>query len=203
VTTPLSPNGFLRSVTIEAGGNILVGGVTGGSGTSDLLAARYSTSGSLDTTFGANGFATGGPFAGGIDEGGTVLAPDGRIVVVSGHYGWDLARFLAAGPQISSFTTSPNPVTAGSSLTLTASNITDANPGATITQVAFYLDSNGDGSLDAGDALVGYGIQTSPGVWTFTFSTSGLSSGTYTLFAQAEDSYGVLGDPLATTAQVM
>ncbi|HKB40230.1 MAG TPA: hypothetical protein VKD72_27620, partial [Gemmataceae bacterium] len=108
---------------------------------------------------------------------------------------------LAAGPQIGSFTASPNPGAAGSDLTLTASNITDANPGAGITQVAFYQDSNGDGTLEPGtDTLLGYATQTSPGVWTFTGS---LASGTYTLFAQAEDSYGVFSDPLATTEQVL
>ena len=113
-----------------------------------------------------------------------------------------LARFLAAGPQIGSFTASPNPVSAGSSVTLTASSITDANAGATITQVAFHVDSNGDGVLDSGDALLGYGRQSSTGTWTFTFSASG-TAGTYTLFAVATDSYGVLGDPLAATLQVI
>jgi hypothetical protein len=39
-------------------------------------------------------------------------------------------------------------------------------------------------------------------VWTFTFTVN-LASGTYTLLAQAQDSYGVLGDPasLALTVQ--
>ena len=59
------------------------------------------------------------------------------------------------------------------------------------------------GVLESGtDSFLGYGVQTSPGVWTLTFSTAGLTSGTYTLFAQAKDSYGVLGDPLALTETV-
>jgi len=135
---------------------------------------------------------------------------DGRIVVAGGGKvlnssgGFALARFLAAGPQIGSFTASPNPVTAGSNLTLTASNITDANPGASITQVAFYVDSNGDGKLEPGtDTLLGYGSQTSPGTWTFPFATTGLTAGTYTFFAVALDSYGVFSDPLAATEQVI
>jgi hypothetical protein len=49
------------------------------------------------------------------------------------------------------------------------------------------------------DTLLGYATQTSPGVWTFTWSTAGLTAGTYTLFAQAEDSYGVFGDADAIT----
>jgi hypothetical protein len=72
----------------------------------------------------------------------------------------------------------------GSSLTLTASNITDSNPNSTITQVAFYVQVNGT------NTLLGYGTQTSPGVWTFTFTVS-LAPGTYTLYAQAEDNYGL------------
>jgi hypothetical protein len=96
---------------------------------------------------------------------------------------------------IGSFTAGPNPVTAGGTLTLTASKITDAAPGATITQVAFYVQINGS------TTLLGYGTQTSPGVWTFT-GTVKLPSGTYTLFAQAEDSYGVFGDPLSLSLTV-
>jgi hypothetical protein len=97
--------------------------------------------------------------------------------------------------QIGSFTASPDPVTAGSLVTLTAANITDANPGATITHVAFYVQINGN------NTLLGYGTQTSPGVWTFNYTVT-LPRGSYTLFAQAEDSYGVFGDLAATTLTV-
>ena len=101
-----------------------------------------------------------------------------------------------AGPQIGSFTANPNPATAESNLTLTAGNITDANPGATITQVAFYyIDTSGN------QQLMGNGAQTSSGVWTYTFTVN-LTSGSYTLLAQAEDSDGVFGDPVAITLTV-
>src|SRR5262249_55926167 len=131
--------------------------------------------------------------------------PDGRIVVtgwstsVNGHV--LLARFLSTVPQITSFSASPNPVSAGSSLTLTASNIID--PNSTITQVAFYVDSNSDGVLDAGDTqLVGTLTQSSSN-WTLSSPNAfGLSAGTYKLFAQAEDSSGVFGDPFALTLTV-
>jgi hypothetical protein len=88
-------------------------------------------------------------------------------------------------------------------VTLTAANVVALNPGSTVTQVAFYQDSNSDGVLESGtDSFLGYGVQTSPGVWTLTFSTAGLTSGTYTLFAQAKNSYGVFGDPFAITETV-
>jgi hypothetical protein len=86
-------------------------------------------------------------------------------------------------------------------MTLTASNVVALNPGSTVTQLAFYVDSNGDGVLDAGDALLGSGNQTSTGVWTFTLTVN-LAPGTYTLFAQAKNSVGVFGDPFALTLTV-
>src|SRR5262249_5575219 len=159
-----------------------------------------------DTSFGTNGVAV----TPGVSEPAvkvdTALEPDGRIVLagtkVAGIDNFALARFLAAGPEIASFTSDTNPITSGSSATLTASSITDRNAGAIIAQVAFYLDSNGDGILEPGtDTLLGYGTQTSPGVWTFTFTVN-QASGSYTLLAQAEDSCGVFGDPVTITLTV-
>ena len=103
-------------------------------------------------------------------------------------------------PQIGSFTASPNP-TAGSPVTLTASGVQALNPGGTITQVAFYADSNGDGVLDSNDTLLGYGTPTADGTWAFTYTFS--TAGTYKLFAQAKDSYGDLSDPLALDLEVL
>jgi len=102
-----------------------------------------------------------------------------------------------AGPQVGQFTATPNPVTAGSSVTLTASSVQDVNAGGTVTQVAFYQDSNADGALQPGtDTLLGYGTQSGAATWTCTFSTAGLPSGWSTLFAQAQDSSGLLSDPI-------
>jgi hypothetical protein len=99
-------------------------------------------------------------------------------------------------PQIGSFTASSNPVTEGSSLTLTASNISDGTPGATITQVSFYyFDSNG------AKHVLGNGTQTSTGVWTLTVKAN-LARATYTLYAQAEDSSNLFSDPVALTLTI-
>jgi uncharacterized delta-60 repeat protein len=196
VVTSSSDHDVVRSVTIQANGQILVGGTQSLPAT--LLVARYNTDGSLDSTFGTNGIAMGGSHVG---TGTMALEPDGRIVLagytnVSGPLLLALARFLATGPQIGSFTASPNLVAAGSSLTLTASGISDANPGATVTQVAFYVEMNGV------NTLLGDGTQSSPGVWTLTFAVN-LAPGSYTLLAVAQDSDGVFGDPVATSAGVM
>lgn len=169
--------------------------------------ARFNPDGSADTTFGSNGMTTtyfgdsslGSPFTSG-----AALQSDGRIVVVGGArqssgfegWSWGLARYLASDPEIGSFTATPNPVTSGSNVTLTASNITDGNPNSYITQVTFYYyDINGN------KVVLGNGTKDSSGDWTLTFAVN-LASGTYTLYAQAEDNYGVLGDPDALTLTV-
>jgi hypothetical protein len=78
---------------------------------------------------------------------------------------------------------------------ITGSNISDVNPGATVTQMAFYYyDSSGT------TQILGYGTEISRGAWTLTF-TINLASGTYTMYAQAEDSYGVGDYPMPISLQ--
>jgi uncharacterized delta-60 repeat protein len=205
VLTPLPGEQGVRSLTIQPDGKIVV---AGNQNYSNFLVARYNgADGSLDTSFGVNGLATttGNQLA--YEPVDVTLEPDGRIIVAgsagpSGTNSFALARFLAAGPQVGSFAANPNPLAAGSILTLTASGVAPLNPGSTVTQVAFYQDINGDGVLDAGDALLGYGSQGGTGTWTFTFSTAGWAPGAYTLFAQAEDSYGAFSDPVALALAV-
>ena len=158
--------------------------------------ARYNPDGTLDATFGTGGIVT--PTFG---QGETAIAlqSDGKIVttvVNNGNFG--VARYLASEPLIGSFTASSNSVASGSSVTLIALSITDGNyiSTPTVTQVAFYYDDS-----SGTKHVLGYGIQTSPGVWALSFTVN-LASGTYTLYAQAEDSYGVFGDPLSFSLTV-
>jgi hypothetical protein len=96
----------------------------------------------------------------------------------------------------SSLIANSNPITAGSSLTLTATNLAPATPGATIAQVSFfYFDSNG------AKHVLGNGIQTSTGVWTLIVKAN-LKPGTYTLWAQAQDSDGLFGSAASLTLTV-
>jgi uncharacterized delta-60 repeat protein len=209
VTSP--PNGdYAGAVTIQADGNIVVVGQQNNTltGVNTFMVARYHANGSLDSGFGTNGMATGGARSIGGGSVAVALEPDGRIVVAGhtqdqGPETFSLARFLASGPQIVSFTASPNPVTAGNNVTLTGSNMTDANPGSTITQVTFYVDTNGDGVLDPGDTLLVGTTNFSNGTFTLTFSTTGWSAGSKMLFAVAMDNYGVFSDRLATTLSVI
>jgi uncharacterized delta-60 repeat protein len=191
------------SATLQSNGQIVVTGGSnsptnssgGGSSTPTglLEVGVYNPDGSPDTYFGLGGFVTQAVGSGAMGRG-VVVQGDGKIVVagtaaISSKDDFLLARFGPSAAQIGSFTASPNPVTSGSSVTLTASNLTLADPGSTITQVAFYyIDSSGN------QQLLGYGAQTSSGTWTFTFTVS-LAPGSYRLIAQATDSDGILGDP--------
>jgi hypothetical protein len=153
---------------------------------------RYNRDGSLDTTFGSSGLVVQTLPPG---SNGRALAvavqPDGRIVAVGqGPGGFTIACYLA-GPEVATFTASASTVTRGSSLMLSASNLSDGDPSGTgyvtITQVAFYaVDQSGN------RYLLDYGANSS-GTWTLN-ATVGLASGSYTLLAEATDSDGIVGD---------
>jgi uncharacterized delta-60 repeat protein len=199
-------NGNVRGVAVQPDGKIVLGGniYDDVAQASHLVGVRVSPTGTVDTGYGAAGWAS-AQFTYNEDPRALALQQDGRLVIVgsarptSAPQPTDVAlvRFLASAPQVGSFTADPNPVLSGSSLTLTASNITDGNPNSTITQVAFYyIDGSGT------QQLLGYGTQASPGVWTFTFTVN-LAPGSYTLTAQATDSFGAIGDPFALSLQVL
>jgi uncharacterized delta-60 repeat protein len=188
----------LNAVAIQSDGKIVAAGLTEAAGPlettsySRFALLRVNTNGSVDSTFGNAGLVVTDVTPGGDSANAVVIQSDGKILLG----GSGLARYLPSAPQIGSFTANPNPVTSGSSVTLTASNLTDGNPNSTVTQVAFYyFDSNGN------QVALGTSTQTSPGVWSLTFTVN-LAPGTYTLYAQAEDNYGVFGDPLAMALTV-
>jgi hypothetical protein len=108
------------------------------------------------------------------------------------------ATTTAAAPSGSTSPLAPGPIAAGTPVLLTAGNVYDINGGgSSVTAVKFYLDSNNDGVLETStDTLLGTGT-VSGNDWTLTMSTTGLSSGTHTIFAQALDSNGLLSDPVA------
>jgi uncharacterized delta-60 repeat protein len=203
---------YSTAVQVDPLGRFVIAGFTNSTPSwCDVI--RLTPTGALDSTFGSGGVGTSESLASVSGNPGTLnlappnvamaLQPDGNIVLLGRNVDSKFAAVRFTGDsalQIGSFTASPNPVTAGSSVTLTASNLTDTIPGATITQMAFsYLDNSGN------QHLLGYAAQTSPGVWTLSFSPStfSLTSGTYTLLAQTEDSYGVFGDAAALTLQVL
>jgi hypothetical protein len=123
-----------------------------------------------------------------------------------------------AAPQIGTLVGTPastdatgTPVTgavaAGTSMDLTAGDVYAIDQGASVTQVKFYLDTDNDGVLQtSSDQLLGSGTPSSVANanhnWLLTISTTGLSSGNHTIFAQAQDSDGLLSDPIAMTLSI-
>ena len=100
-------------------------------------------------------------------------------------------------PTITSLTVSPSSTTIGTNVTLTANNVTD--PGAAISGVAFYLESNATAGVQPGsDTLVGAGTASGSN-WSLTISTSAMAAGAYTYYAVATDSASV-SSPTGTSA---
>jgi PKD repeat protein len=98
---------------------------------------------------------------------------------------------ISSGPAIGTLAATPNAAPAGTQVTLTAGNVTD-NSGI-VTQVAFYTSQvGGSNTHSPTDTLLGNGVKSGlTNTWTLTTSTTGLASGTYTIFAQATDSNGM------------
>jgi uncharacterized delta-60 repeat protein len=195
---------LVNSVATDDAGRIVAAGDTwtGAFGSTDgptVSLVRLNGDGSADGTFGTGGqvltwLSPYSQYAYAV-----AIQPDGDIVIAGNVYTTGgpnkdsdllVARYLSAEPVIDSFTASATKVTSGSNVTLTASAISDANPNSTITQVEFYyFDGNG------ARITLGYGSQSQPGAWTLTFAVT-LDPGLYTVYAQAKDNYGVLGDSL-------
>ena len=106
------------------------------------------------------------------------------------------------------FGTYPGPVNAGDPVTLTTGNVYDANPGVAIAHVAFYLSANGSTApFNANtDTLLGYGTQSTipnaTSVYNLTMHTTGLTAGSYTVYAQALDASGQLSAPISWTLTI-
>jgi hypothetical protein len=109
----------------------------------------------------------------------------------------------AAAPSGSTSPLAPGPIAAGTPVLLTAGNVYDINGnGSSVVGVKFYLDTDGDGTFNAStDTLLGSGT-ASGNNWTLTMSTTGLSSGTHIIYAQALDSNGLFSDPIAITLTI-
>ncbi len=97
------------SITIDAAGNILVGGSADNESTgSDFALARYTSDGQLDNSFGSSGKVT-TDFNGGADRGSSITIDSAGNILVGGSVGeiispdFGLARYTNAGQLDSSF----------------------------------------------------------------------------------------------------
>jgi len=93
-------------------------------------------------------------------------------------------------PVIEVLTDSPDPVTRGEALTLTAEGVDD--PYGEVHSVAFYLDLNGDDQIDESDRLLGIDSSGLDG-WSWTGLVD-WSAGTRTYLARVTDNYGASTD---------
>ena len=97
-------------------------------------------------------------------------------------------QLFTGNPTIDTLTVNPYVETAGGALTLTANDVHDS--GGAVTDVSFYRDANGDGTLETDtDAFLGAGVQ-SGATWSLTTDTTGFGEGTQTYFAVATDNTG-------------
>ena len=144
-----------------------------------------------DITSGSNGYSA----AAGYD-----LAT-GRGTPIVNKLVPDLVGVTTPVPVIGSLGVRPTAVESGTSVTLTASNVTESK--GTVTSVKFYRESNGTSGLQVGsDTLVGTGTKNGT-TWTITTSTAGLTGGNYTYYAVGTDASNVSGAAASATLTIV
>lgn len=102
------------------------------------------------------------------------------------------------GATIATLTDSPDPIVELTTLTLTASGVNDASGVGTVT---FYRDANNNGQPEASEQL-GVGTDLGGGVYAIS-TTVTWAPGQHTYLAQASDTFGNLGNIVATVGTVV
>lgn len=103
-------------------------------------------------------------------------------------------------PSVGSVSTSLDFVRTGQTFILAASGVTDTD--GTISRVRYYHDSNGNGTFDGGDELLGEDTDGSDG-WSFVATADpAWGVGIFTLFAQTVDNEGGLSSAASTFVTV-
>jgi|GEM_PF-4119953 len=102
--TPVGDVASAARTLLLPDGRIVVAGFSGGAASSDVALARYTSSGTLDATFGTGGVAT-ADLAGVDYVASAALQPNGKIVVVGygSPVGFTVARFDADGSLDATF----------------------------------------------------------------------------------------------------
>ncbi|MCD4727189.1 MAG: hypothetical protein K8R46_05985, partial [Pirellulales bacterium] len=103
-------------------------------------------------------------------------------------------------PSISSLSDSPDPVTQGNSLTLTANNVTDSD--GIVKKVEFYRDTNGNSAINVGTDVLLATDTSSNGGWACSVITSGFPLGTNTYLARAQDDDLAWSNTVSSTGTV-
>lgn len=106
VITPIgNGNDYGNSMALQSDGKIVVAGSSHNGSNSDFALVRYTSTGELDTSFGAGTGKVTTPIGSSEDYGyGVAVQPDGKIVVVGqGGFGIALARYTNTGDLDTSF----------------------------------------------------------------------------------------------------
>ncbi len=104
---------------------------------------------------------------------------------------------INAAPTIAGVTVNPNPISRTATYTLTATSPADSD--GSIIRVEFYRDRGVLGTFEStADLLVGIGTLTG-GVWRLTLNGSGLTAGSHTFFARAQDNNGIWSSAVSIT----
>lgn len=105
-------------------------------------------------------------------------------------------------PTVGTVDVTPDPISPGDQVTVTAAGVTD--PDGSVTEVRFYHDSDQGGAWDSGDELLGTDDDGTDG-WSTTSLTAGWGFGTQTVFARAVDDAvptGEVGPATSGTVEV-
>ena len=168
--TSTGPSSQINAIAIDSSGRIVVGGTSQVGGNNVFTVGRYLANGTLDTTFGTNGFTT---TTRGTDDSINALAIDSSGRIIAGGYATEggspvfaLARYLPSGAVDTTFA---------------ANGFSTYTPGDSDEIESIALDSSGN-IVVAGKATIGgnsgsvIGKFTSTGAYDSTFGTSGFSS---------------------------
>jgi len=106
-------------------------------------------------------------------------------------------------PTLGSVSTNPSTVYLGETdtITISASNVADAD--GSVSNVTFYRDSNGNGTWDADDAVLGSDSTISGGLASLTINNPFVTAGSQLIFAQATDNQGAKSNLVATTVTII
>jgi subtilisin family serine protease len=112
-----------------------------------------------------------------------------------------LTAVVTSPPRIGTLTATPNPVSRGQTLTITATDVVDDD--GTVASVAFYRDTDGDGLVTSADKVLGNDTTASNG-WSVSTSSSSsnLVVGVNRILAVAKDNKGMTGAPKLTLVTI-
>ncbi|MFT3685642.1 MAG: peptidylprolyl isomerase [Phycisphaerales bacterium] len=104
-----------------------------------------------------------------------------------------VSRVITLRPAVPGSGVTPGTVTVGSGVDVNLGFDGDLPNASGLRRIAMFIDTDGDGQLNAAtDRLLGYATYSN-GSWAYTVGSSNLAAGTNTVFARVTDNYGNLG----------